>query len=79
MAKVSLKKKKQLINKIIHDVRKYKFGIQRYGGETVVGTITTGRPESPNSQTISWGLTEQIMSRNTTCPKRPDLIEIFVT
>lgn len=40
MAKVSLKKKKQLINKIIHDVRKYKFGIQRYGGETVVGTIT---------------------------------------
>ncbi len=25
---------------IIHGLRKYKFGIQRYGGETVVGTIT---------------------------------------
>ena len=40
MPKVSLKKKQQLIDKIIHGVRKYKFGIQRYGGETVVGTIT---------------------------------------
>lgn len=40
MAKVSLKKKQQLIDKIIHGVKKYKFSIQRYGGETVVGTIT---------------------------------------
>ncbi len=40
MARVSLKKKKQLIDKIINGVRKYKFNIQRYGGETVVGTIT---------------------------------------
>ena len=40
MPRVSLKKKQQLIDKIIHGVRKYKFGIQRYGGETVVGTIT---------------------------------------
>ena len=40
MARVSLKKKKQLIDKIIHGVRKYRFNIQRYGGETVVGTIT---------------------------------------
>ena len=34
------KKSNQLIDKIIYGVRKYKFGIQRYGGETVVGTIT---------------------------------------
>ena len=40
MAKVSLKKKKQLIDKIIHGNRRYRFSIQRYGGETVVGTIT---------------------------------------
>ena len=40
MAKVSLKKKQQLIDRIKHGVRKYKFSIQRYGGETVVGTIT---------------------------------------
>ena len=40
MAKVSLKKKQQLIDRIIHGVKKYKFSIQRYGGETVVGTIT---------------------------------------
>ena len=40
MAKVSLKKKQQLIDRIKHGVRKYKFNIQRYGGETVVGTIT---------------------------------------
>ena len=40
MARVSLKKKKQLIDKIINGVRKYKFNIQRYGGETVLGTIT---------------------------------------
>jgi len=40
MAKVSFKKKKQLIDRIKHGVRKYRFSIQRYGGETVVGTIT---------------------------------------
>jgi len=40
MPRVSLKKKKQLIDKIIHGNRRYKFSIQRYGGETVVGTIT---------------------------------------
>ena len=40
MPRVSLKKKKQLIDKIIHGNRRYRFSIQRYGGETVVGTIT---------------------------------------
>jgi hypothetical protein len=40
MAQVSLKKKKQLIDRIKHGVKKYRFSIQRYGGETVVGTIT---------------------------------------
>ena len=34
------KQKQQLIDRIKHGVRKYKFSIQRYGGETVVGTIT---------------------------------------
>ena len=34
------KQKAQLIDRIKHGVRKYKFGIQRYGGETVVGNIT---------------------------------------
>ena len=34
------KNSNQLTNKIVHGVSKYKFGIQRYGGETVVGTIT---------------------------------------
>ena len=40
MARVSLKKKKQLIDKIVNGNRRYRFSIQRYGGETVVGTIT---------------------------------------
>jgi len=34
------KQKQQLIDRIKHGIRKYKFSIQRYGGETVVGTIT---------------------------------------
>ncbi len=34
------KQKAQLIDRIKHGVRKYRFSIQRYGGETVVGTIT---------------------------------------
>ena len=34
------KQKKQLIDKIKYGVKKYKFSIQRYGGETVMGTIT---------------------------------------
>lgn len=34
------KNSNQLIDKIVHGVSKYKFGIHRYGGETVVGTIT---------------------------------------
>jgi hypothetical protein len=40
MAKVSLKKKEQLIDRIKHGIKKYSFSIQRYGGETVMGTIT---------------------------------------
>lgn len=40
MAKVPLKKKQQLIDRIQHGVKKYSFSIQRYGGETVMGTIT---------------------------------------
>lgn len=36
----SLKQKKKLIDKIVHGNRKYKFSIGRYGGETVMGTIT---------------------------------------
>ena len=40
MAKVSLKKKQQLIDRIKHGIKKYSFSIQRYGGETVMGTIT---------------------------------------
>lgn len=34
------KEKQQLIDRIKHGVKKYRFSIQRYGGETVVGTIT---------------------------------------
>ena len=40
MAKVSLKKKEQLIDRIKHGIKKYSFSIQRYGGETVMGRIT---------------------------------------
>jgi hypothetical protein len=40
MAKVSLKKKEQLIDRIKHGIKKFSFSIQRYGGETVMGTIT---------------------------------------
>ena len=40
MPKVSLKKKQQLIDRIKHGVKKFSFSIQRYGGETVMGTIT---------------------------------------
>ena len=40
MSRVSLKKKKQLIDRIKHGVKKFSFSIQRYGGETVMGTIT---------------------------------------
>jgi hypothetical protein len=40
MPKVSLKKKQQLIDRIKHGVKKYTFSIQRYGGETVMGSIT---------------------------------------
>lgn len=34
------KEKKQLIDRIKHGVKKYTFSIQRYGGETVMGSIT---------------------------------------
>lgn len=34
------KQKQQLIDRIKHGIRRYRFSIQRYGGETVVGTIT---------------------------------------
>ena len=34
------KQKAQLVDRIKHGIKKYKFSIQRYGGETVVGTIT---------------------------------------
>lgn len=34
------KQKQQMIDRIKHGIRKYRFSIQRYGGETVVGTIT---------------------------------------
>ena len=40
MPKVSLKKKQQLIDRIKHGIKKFSFSIQRYGGETVMGTIT---------------------------------------
>ena len=40
MAKVSLKKKEQLIDRIKHGIKKFSFSIQRYGGETVMGRIT---------------------------------------
>ena len=40
MPRVSLKKKEQLIDRIKHGIKKYSFSIQRYGGETVMGTIT---------------------------------------
>ena len=40
MAKVALKKKQQLIDRIKHGIKKYTFSIQRYGGETVMGRIT---------------------------------------
>ena len=40
MSRVSLKKKEQLIDRIKHGVKKFSFSIQRYGGETVMGTIT---------------------------------------
>jgi len=36
----SLKQKKKLIDKIVHGNKKYRFTISRYGGETVMGTIT---------------------------------------
>jgi len=36
----TLKQKKKLIDKIVHGNKKYKFSIGRYGGETVMGTIT---------------------------------------
>jgi hypothetical protein len=34
------KQKAQLIDRIKHGIKKYSFSIQRYGGETVMGTIT---------------------------------------
>jgi hypothetical protein len=40
MSRVSLKKKKQLIDRIKHGIKKFSFSIQRYGGETVMGRIT---------------------------------------
>ena len=40
MSRVSLKKKEQLIDRIKHGIKKFSFSIQRYGGETVMGTIT---------------------------------------
>jgi len=36
----TLKQKKKLIDKIVHGNKKYRFTISRYGGETVMGTIT---------------------------------------
>ena len=36
----TLKQKKKLIDKIVHGNKKYKFSISRYGGETVMGTVT---------------------------------------
>jgi hypothetical protein len=36
----TLKQKKKLIDKIVHGNKKYRFTISRYGGETVMGTVT---------------------------------------
>jgi hypothetical protein len=36
----TLKQKKKLIDKIVHGNKKYKFSLSRYGGETVMGTVT---------------------------------------
>jgi len=40
MPKVSSKKKKELVDRIKHGIKKYRFSIQRYGGETTMGIIT---------------------------------------